>query len=74
MNGDYRSLHVYQIVLAQSAHPFSRDAAVHSGGCVSRGSAFCRAFSAVSNECAIPGEYVQRHGVLEFGGIQQIEK
>jgi hypothetical protein len=47
MNGDNRSLHIYEIVLAQSAHPFTEH----------------------SNECAIAGDYVQRHEVHEFAGF-----
>jgi len=71
MNGNHRSLHVDQIVLAQSAHPFARLRRNSVDGCVSRQR--LPAHGADSNECAIPAEYVQRYGVLEFAGIHHFK-
>ena len=68
MNGHNRSLHIDQIVLAQSAHPFSRGVPTSrlSDVRLPRSCAVFRALRAISNECAIAGENVQRLAYLHL--------
>ena len=71
MHGHDRSLHIYEIVLTQSALPFARLRRGSFKG-MSRGVSSHHAAARVSNECAIAGEYVQCPRRHEFGGIQAL--
>jgi hypothetical protein len=92
VNGYDRSLHVDEIVLAQSALPFARSLSAttarladsifyprirpRNGFKPFRSAKERRQavpVGANSNECAIAGEYVQRHARHEFAGFPQVK-